>query len=331
WLFAQVFEEFLDAGEEALAFGVGLAVLAGVFEFAQQFLLTFGQVNRRHDYRVDVHVAAQVRAQHAHALAAQAELVARLGARRNLDRQGLLAPDPALPAAGFARLVDRLPRALAGGAGLLSRVEALLPAHTAVAVAGSAARRASAGLGAASLAAVATNKSRDADRRLLAAECLFQRDFEIIAEIAAAGGARLGTAATAHRAEHLLEDVGETTGEPTAEVAGAAAAVFECGMAEPIIGRPLLIVLQDVIGFVDVLEFLLGRFIAGIAVGVILHCELAVGPLQLVGIRRTRHPENVVKVLLCHSVIDARSQIIERSPGTRLGPGDSLHRMVSSG
>src|SRR5207248_2381852 len=185
WLFAQVFEEFLDAGEEALAFGIGLAVLAGVFEFAQQFLLAFGQVNRRLDDRVDVHVAAQVRAQHAHALAAQAELVARLGARRDrdagaaalngrhfdraaergrrdrdrhaakdvravalrelvrsdadenvevarggavrpafafageadarpvldtrrdIDRQGLLAPHAALPAAGFARLVDR--------------------------------------------------------------------------------------------------------------------------------------------------------------------------------------------------------------------------------
>src|SRR5207302_8676707 len=103
------------------------------------------------------------------------------------------------------------------------------------------------------------------------------------------------------------------------------------GMAETMLGRVVLVVLQDVIGFVDVLEFLHGRFIAGIAVGVILHCELAVGPLQLVGIRRTRHPENVVKVLLCHSVIDARSQIVERSPGTRLAPGYSLYRMVSSG
>jgi hypothetical protein len=153
------------------------------------------------------------------------------------------------------------------------------------------------------------NKSRDADRRLLAAECLFQRDVEVVAQIAAAGGTRLGTATTAHRAEHLLEDIGETTGEPTAEVAGAAAAVFERGMAEPIIGRPLLIVLQDVIGFADILEFLLGRFVARIAVGVKLHRELAVSPLQHIGIGRFRHTQKVVKVLLRHSSTDARPKI----------------------
>ncbi len=43
-LFPQILEEFLDPGEEAFAFGVGVAVLAFLFEFAQQFLLALGQI-----------------------------------------------------------------------------------------------------------------------------------------------------------------------------------------------------------------------------------------------------------------------------------------------
>lgn len=57
-LFAQIFKEFLDPGKEAFAFGIGLGRLAGLFEFAQQFLLAFRQVDRRLDDSIDVHVAA---------------------------------------------------------------------------------------------------------------------------------------------------------------------------------------------------------------------------------------------------------------------------------
>ena len=54
-------------------------------------------------------------------------------------------------------------------------------------------------------------------------------------------------------------------------------ALFEGGMAEAVIGRAPLIVLQDVIGFVDFLELDFGCVVAGIAVGMQLHGELAVG------------------------------------------------------
>ena len=148
----------------------------------------------------------------------------------------------------------------------------------------------------------------DADRRLLAAERVLERDLEIVAQIAAAGRARLAAPAAAHRAEHLLEDVGKPARKAAAEaeIAGTAAAVLERGMAEPVIGGALLIVLQDVVGLVDFLEFLLGRLVARIAVRVILHRQLAVGPLQLVGIGRFRHAEYFVKVLLRHFSTDAR-------------------------
>jgi len=178
-------------------------------------------------------------------------------------------------------------------------------------VAGAAGGGAGSGLGAAALAVVAMHKSGDADRRLLAAEGVFQRDFEVVTQIAAAAWAGLLRTAAAHRAEHLLEDVGKAAGEPPAkaEIAGAAAAVLERGVAVAVIGRALLIVLQDVIGFADVLELLLGGVVAGIAVRVILHRELAVSPLQFIGISRFRDTKDLVKVLLRHSSSDARPRV----------------------
>ena len=67
-LFAQIFEEFLDPGEEAFAFRVGAMALALLIEFAQQFLLALVQIDRGLDGRLDEHVAARGRAQHRHAL-----------------------------------------------------------------------------------------------------------------------------------------------------------------------------------------------------------------------------------------------------------------------
>ena len=148
----------------------------------------------------------------------------------------------------------------------------------------------------------------DADRRLLALERVLERDLEIVAQVAAAGRARLGAPSGAHRAEHLLEYIGESARKAAAEpeIAGTATAVLKRGVAVPVIGGALLIVLQDVIGLVDFLEFLLGRLVARIAVRVMRHGQLAVGPLQLVGIGRFRYTEYFVKVPLCHFSTDTR-------------------------
>ena len=48
-------------------------------------------------------------------------------------------------------------------------------------------------------------------------------------------------------------------------------------MAEAVVGGALLLVLQDVVGLVDFLELCLAVLVAGIAVGVPLHRELAIG------------------------------------------------------
>jgi putative exporter of polyketide antibiotics len=52
-------------------------------------------------------------------------------------------------------------------------------------------------------------------------------------------------------------------------------------VAEAVVGGALLPVLQDVIGLVDLLELMLAFLVAGIAVGMPLHRELAIGGLHL--------------------------------------------------
>src|SRR4030095_8194467 len=67
-------------------FGAGLA---GLLELLEQFLLLGREIGRRLDVDLDVHVAALRRAHDRHALAAQAELVAALGAGRDVDARHL--------------------------------------------------------------------------------------------------------------------------------------------------------------------------------------------------------------------------------------------------
>jgi hypothetical protein len=52
-------------------------------------------------------------------------------------------------------------------------------------------------------------------------------------------------------------------------------------VAELVVGRPLLRVLQDLVGLVDLLELRLGRGVARVPVRVVLHGELAVGALDV--------------------------------------------------
>ena len=57
--------------------------------------------------------------------------------------------------------------------------------------------------------------------------------------------------------------------------APAAHALLERGMAEPIVGSALVGVFQDLVGFVDFLEAMLGILVAGVAIGMAGHGLLA--------------------------------------------------------
>src|SRR6476620_1762059 len=76
-------EEFLHAGEET-GRRRARALVRGVLELLQQLPLLTGEALRRLDLDLDVEVALLLRPQHRHALRLDAELLAALGALRDL-------------------------------------------------------------------------------------------------------------------------------------------------------------------------------------------------------------------------------------------------------
>jgi hypothetical protein len=141
---------------------------------------------------------------------------------------------------------------------------------------------------------------------------VFETDFQVVAQVRATAGATATTAAAllpAHEiAEEILEHVGEGGGEialtlRAAEATGARAAghaAIEGRMAEPVIRRFLVAILQDVVGLVHFLELGLGVGVVGVAIGVQFLRLLAEGFLDLVAGRASFDPQNLVVVAFGH-------------------------------
>ena len=220
----------------------------------------------------------------------------------NVDRKRALLGQASVAAALAAGIGDHLAAALAGGTGAFDREEALRRADPADAAAGRAGLRAGARLCAAARAFVALDRGGNADLRRLAGEGLLQRDLHVVAKIGAtlaAGAAGLAApgASTHHLAEDVVEDVGHRRGEVAAESARSRpAAVLEGRMAEPVVGGPLLRVLQHFVGFAELLELHLRLGITRIAVGVILHGELAKRTFQSLVVDFAGHAEHLVVI-----------------------------------
>ena len=237
----------------------------------------------RADVDEDVEVARGSAHRPGLAFAGEANAGAGIDPRRNIDRQRLNLVDPALAAALAARAFDHLAAPAAVVARPFDDEEALLRADLAVAVAQVARARAGARLGAAALARLAGDRDLDLDLRALAVERLLEADLHVVAQVRPA--ARLLPPAAAESvAEDRLEDIAEV-GEICALPAVEAAAVLERGMAEAIISGALLRVLEALIGRADRLELVLVVLAAAVAVGMVLHRQLAVG-----GLDRRRRP-----------------------------------------
>src|SRR5262249_3726516 len=144
------------------------------------------------------------------------------------------------------------------------------------------------------------DRARHADLGGASRERFLQRDLEIVAQVAAAVLAPSLLAAAAELAEQVLEDVAEGGREIERIALRPSAALLEGGMAEAVIGGALLLVLQDVIGFVDFLELDLGGVVARILVRVQLHRELAERRLDLGRRRAFLQAEYVVVVAFAH-------------------------------
>jgi hypothetical protein len=74
-------------------------------------------------------------------------------------------------------------------------------------------------------------------------------------------------------------------------------------MAVLIVSRPLLRIAQNLVGFLGFLEVLFGFRVVGIAVGVVLHRQAAIGLLQLVVGGIAIDAQNFVIVSLRHRLV----------------------------
>mmetsp|Transcript_8074 Transcript_8074/g.15670 ORF Transcript_8074/g.15670 Transcript_8074/m.15670 type:complete len:339 (-) Transcript_8074:288-1304(-) len=243
------------------------------------------------DPDLDVEIAARPAVDAGLAIARGADAHALVDAGRDLDLQRLGLLDLALAVAGHAGVGNDLAAAVAVRAGLLDAEEALAHVHRAGAAAGAAGLGAGAGLGTGAAAGLAAFPARDADLRFLAAGSFLERDFHRVAEVAATVDLLAGR--TAPRTGSPAEDVSKDVAEGLREAAKAfrtgatppgAHVGVDAGMAVLVIGRALLRVGQHLVGLLGLLELLLGllRPVALVAVGVVLHRQLAVSLLDVV-------------------------------------------------
>src|SRR5579862_472585 len=251
----------------------------------------------------NVEVAGRAAVQPRLAFARQADARSFLDAGRNVDGEGAVLLYMTVAATGLAWVAYEPAAAMATRTGALDGEEALLRAYFSRARAGGAVLRFRSGLGAAAGTGLARNGARDADLGVLAAVRFLERDLHVLAEIAAAILPPTAPSAAHDLAEEIVEHVGEGGREIEAEAVGAAtAAVFESGVAEAVVGRALLAVLEDVVRLIDFLETDFAGRIAGVAVGVKFLGKLSVGALDLFDRGALLAAQDVVVAALVHGL-----------------------------
>src|SRR3990167_7808337 len=208
----------------------------------------------------------------------------RIDTGRNLDFELAQPVNHTFAAAFLAGIFDHRPAPVASGTRPFDHEKALLRTHFAIAAAQLAFALVRAGAGARTVAAVAFLRNFDFDFRLVAVESLFERDFQIVSQIGTAPRLSATAAASAEgAAEYGFEDVADVAEIGRAAMASAKAAVhavLERRMAETVIGRALLRILEAVIGLANGLEPRFAVAAARIFVRVIFHRQLAVGRLD---------------------------------------------------
>ena len=144
----------------------------------------------------------------------------------------------------------------------------------------------------------------DGDAPARALGGFFESDFHGVLQVRAL--VVLLARAAAPAAEHLAEYVAEIKALRAAESAESAAepartrALLEGGVADLVVHGAFFFVRQGVVGFLHVFEFFFGRFVAGVAVGVVFHRQFAVGFFDFVVARAAGYAEGLVVVLVAH-------------------------------
>ena len=241
------------------------------------------------------------------AFAGQPQAIAIVHAGRNVDLELALHLAVAVAVALGAGIADDLAGAVAGAAGAADGEEALLVEDFAAAVAGGAGAGSAAGFAAGTLAAFAAFHARHLDFGAHAEHGVLEADFEIVADVFAAlrAGALAAAAPAASEqvaeAEEIAEDVAEI-GEGFGIEAAGPPAPCTPGMAEAIVGGALLRIAQDAIGLARLLEFLFGRGIVRIAIGMVALGEFAVSAFNLLIAGSLADTQNFVIISLRHGI-----------------------------
>jgi len=164
--------------------------------------------------------------------------------------------------------------------------------------------RAGARLSALSVALGARVEFANLDLLVHAEGRFLERDLHVVTQIGPALASlaiRRGAAAEKRfedsaRSSASAEDFPKNIERIMEATAAAGCALSESGMPEAIVGRALIGIHQDIVGFAQLLELLFGLRVARIFVGVKLDRELAVGAFHFLLRRRPRHGQDFVIV-----------------------------------
>ena len=167
----------------------------------------------------------------------------------------------------------------------------------------------------------------NADLRLLAVRRFLERDLHRVAEVAAAIDLLAAARRRPRPPPKMSPKMSPKASAKPPKPSGAAAAAevrVDAGVAVLVVGRALLRVGQHLVGFLGLLELLLGLLVvvALVAVRVVLHRQLAIGLLDLLVGGVLRDAEHLVVVALCHGSA-ARSHRSSSRETPRRGTGEA--------
>ena len=187
---------------------------------------------------------------------------------------------------------------LAGSASTGDAEETLLVADLATPPAGAAGNGSLARGSAGAFAVLAGFVAAHIDLGFGAERSFLKLQGQIFAQIGATLGPGAATAAAAEqvaKAEEIAEDVAEILKDAGIET-GCSGSGTDAGVSEAVIAGALLLVRQNGVGLAALLEFFLRVRVVGIAVGMVLHGQLAVSALDLGVGGRTADAQHFVVV-----------------------------------
>ena len=141
----------------------------------------------------------------------------------------------------------------------------------------------------------------DANFLFAAAHSLFQGELQGITQIRTPSRATTTTAAaTEDVAKNIAEDVTKAT---TAEAAGSASTglAIHTGMAELVIGCPLLLIGEHLVGFLGFLELGQRLLIIRVTVRMVLHGQTSIGLFQILLTGILGRPQHFIIITFGHS------------------------------